>query len=875
MTTYETFDELFSTTNNATVVTKNVKYYSSAITTTLSDVDFYFNKQKITGFYIQGSSSVGIRVESATSTTSTNKFYARVSYYNHTGQTKSYATELAIVQGKKVFRIQWDGWESSSSSQKTDPYHLVFNAAFVETGDIILYTSVKPTSSFYSAAANNGIWINGTQAASFVFNEEVPAIKTFTSSGSSTEVTFAISNTYPVYSTNYYLIRSQNKIYTVINNVLTEVNEPLSDSVFTSYGMENQLPSYNLYSSLINPEILIYNNKGVNEINANIKYKINSKDTIDFSEDAIITTKPSFFIKDTLQHTTFTDFNQKFKKIIVNGSSDIKILIITTTSYTYDNHTYSANSYSFKNNNWIITEDLQNDGMSAKIFNNISKEKWLEIFPNEYYLKIFIPSKTSYFRNVFIIYDGFIRCEDGALLKTTLTPYKNSVKLPIKLSACFDHISIGGNFYNGFYLFSNLRSVFYDFNKPWEINTNAILNSTFFHCVNLVNFPTYIKAPELRETFTNCFNLTMPSILLNGISTLNCTFNNCINLVNAPTMPNGITDIGGAFHNCINLVNVSEIPSSVTSMAGPHLTGAFSNCTSLVNVPTIPNGVIYMSYAFKGCSSIVNTPTIPNSVKYMQFAFQDCENLKNVSTIPNGVLNVAYAFARCNNLINAPSIPNSVISVEGLFSYCRNIDKRIIPNSANITSLADFYAGWDKLTTPPTIPSQVTNLSGAFGGCGNLTTPPVIPSGVTDISEIVESCSKLTTPPTIPASVTNMAYAFAYCENLTTMPTIPNGVKIMYMAFASCNNLTTPQNIPQSVTNMDATFQYCNKLTGNIYIHSNEAYIDWTTFSRWNSSNTPILNIYVHAGTNTYNNLYGAFGSSTYNARYNYYLKTF
>lgn len=863
MASYVSFGDLFSTVTNATCIRDNTKNDDSTDTIAFSDFDFYYNSTKVTKFYVNGNGWIGIGTSNEYNALRVNRTDMAV-YYVY--------KESATVSGKKVFRIKWKGVSQYSQSYSdTSNYALIYDVAFVETGDIVLNISKKPTTSLQSGTSYNGLWKNYSQIASFTLNGTAPIIKTFTPSDPSTGTAFTVSDTYPSYSAQYYLIRSQSKLYTISNNALTQVSQTLSASTFSSYGMRT-LPSYSLYSSLTNPEILIYDDIDISNIDTDITYKSAASLNPTYSEKAIITTKSNFCMQDTFKYSSYSAFSQNFKKIFVSGSGDLKILFVTTQSYTYDSHTYSPNSYSFKDGNWIITNDLEHDGMSTTTFNAIPKSKWLEIFPNEFYLKIYIPSQNSYFENVVVIYNGLARYENATALKEAISSFNTQQKLPIKISACFENVSIGSNFIYAFDSFTSLKSVFYDLSKPWEIVTNTSAACIFRACYNLTSFPNQVGGTSLSSTFSHCYNLVNAPVILNGVTDMVDSFSTCNNLANAPVIPNSVTNLTGAFANCSNLVNAPAIPNSVT-VIGNGFDGAFEGCTNLVNAPILPNSITNMSRAFYRCTNLKNVPTIPNAVVNLFMAFEDCHNLTTIPNLPNTVKDVSWTFGRCYNMTTAPTLPDSITKCEGTFSFCYTIDKRVIPNSANITNLRDWWAGWNTLTSPPAIPSQVTNLAGAFRGCGNLTSIPTLPSGVTNLASAFEYCRKATTTPTIPSGVTDLYYAFKD-TNITAMPTIPSGVVNMQSTFERCNNMVTLTNIPETVNNIDGFIASCNKAQGDIYVHGNNCKITWTTFSI-RASNAPMVNIYAHSGTNTYKNIYKAMGNTTTNTGANITLKTF
>jgi hypothetical protein len=96
-----------------------------------------------------------------------------------------------------------------------------------------------------------------------------------------------------------------------------------------------------------------------------------------------------------------------------------------------------------------------------------------------------------------------------------------------------------------------------------------------------------------------------------------------------------------------------------------------------------------------------------------------------------------------------------------------------------------------------------------------------------------------------------MSSTFFYCSNLTgSIPNIPNSVTIMVYTFYNCTNLSG----------------------GDMYIFSNS--VSTATDCFYNRNNASMLNIYCHAGSQTYNS-FNSYLGGTSNASLNIQLKTF
>ena len=291
-------------------------------------------------------------------------------------------------------------------------------------------------------------------------------------------------------------------------------------------------------------------------------------------------------------------------------------------------------------------------------------------------------------------------------------------------------------------------------------------------------------------------------------------------------------------------VNLSEsvIPSTYSSSSFSVLIDRDYELIPTTRIPPIDSMYYYAKRHIPNYQTIT---TYPNDIQY------------NPDT--NGVTDFRYAFAN--------------------MKYCRDtigsIMNRFDWNSCT-TMYNAFYNCYNLTGSIPNIPNSVTNMSYTFANCYNITGYiSKLPNSIRDINGTFYNCSNLTgSIPSINDDVSDMSDAFHDCSNLTgSIPNIPKNVLFMNDTFSNCYNLTGYiPNIPGGVTGIINAFYNCYRLSSsNVYIHSRK--ILYATNCFYNMGNT--MNIYVHAGTATYNSFYKAMGNSTYNPKWNCYLKTF
>ena len=850
MAEYSNFEDLFSSVSNATCLINGSQQDEGTYTVAFSDFNFYYNNNKVTSFYASGNGWIGIGSSNESYSLKVNRRDMSM-YYLY--------KESATVKGKKVFRLKWKGvgyWYTKWSNDTANDA-LIYDVAFVENGDIVLNVSKIPTTNVNPATNYNGLWIS-SQIASFTLTEPVPIIKTFTPSNLS-GTSFTVSDGYPVYINKYHLIRSENNIYNITNNVLTMLNVELSKSTFETYGT-SYLPDYNLYSSLKDPEILLYTDDSLELLPSTFSIDKEADESTVFDTDSVILNPVGSPIRSNVKVSQLSYDEDSFGRFIVHSSQGIKILLVTTHRNAGSNLD-SETSYSYKNNQWIVTDDIVNDGMSPSEFNSIPKQQWLQRSLSGYSFRIFIPTIKDYFQDIMFVSNKERRhahaLSSSSIMNTAAT---------FSLLTCFYKPEcIYTNQFNNCNLIQNFRN----FESTWTFN-NSSIDSLFRNCSRLTHINT--------DSWSN-------------ITNMRSAFNGCTTLANMPTIPNGVIDISDIFSNCYSLKNVSTIPNSVVNMSY-----SFMDCTTLVEAPSIPNGVVEMYGTFYGCKNLVDAPNIPDSVRSMGRTFFICTNLVNAPTLGNGVESLSETFQGCTNLVNAPNIPDSVTSMYATFQTCQKlVNPPILGN--NVSYMDNAFCGcYNLISTPQSFPNTVTSMGRTFSGCSNIIYSADIPDNVTYMFQTFGWCTNLVNAPKIGNSVNYMYETFIACTNLVNTPTIPNGVDNMYGTFEGCTNLVHASaipnsvvnmcntfrncanlvdiiNVPELVTNMVGTFSNCHSLQGDMYIYANSVTNCYEVFYGRRSSD-PLLNVYMYQGEPTYNVFNTYFQGGTTNQYYNIVVKT-
>ena len=280
-----------------------------------------------------------------------------------------YREEGTLYEYYKFLKIRWKGY--SYYNQTTSAYAVEYDVILWDTGDISLHMISIPT------ASNDGDYsLIASSAYSYTVSTLQPDV-TFKRTATGFEVSNTIINLEPPYEKRY-LIRSGSTYYTVLNNVLSEINVlNLESSTFLTYGVEF-VPPFSLLAELSEPEILFW--------------KDNDSDLETGLSVEGIPPLPQIVYYDIQDMTGYNGI----QRIESKGTNDVLLSISFDNGQTW--------KY-YKNNAWhVVTSDT--DGMSIIELSHITPEAWSNIITNtSYQLRCVLPSAISSIGNIYVKYN--------------------------------------------------------------------------------------------------------------------------------------------------------------------------------------------------------------------------------------------------------------------------------------------------------------------------------------------------------------------------------------------------------------------------------------------------------------------------------------
>ena len=450
--------------------------------------------------------------------------------------------------------------------------------------------------------------------------------------------------------------------------------------------------------------------------------------------------------------------------------------------------------------------------------------------------------------------------------------------------------------------------------------------------LNLVSLPDPFyntsNATNMSNIFSACWNLTtVPNFDTSNVTDMSYMFN--MNQTAAPsitepepnltTVPNfntsKVTNMKGMFYNCGKLNAVPNFnTSNVTDMSHMFHMYYWAQHCKLTTVPNFDtSNVTNMSFMFFGCNNLTQLPNFDTSkVANMHGAFFNLDifpekwnfsNLKTLSGLFFGYKGVTPTAANFNfnmNEINSTAYMYS--GVRNSFTFL-NINTHLVTNMSNMYSQIitfsyntrnDMISNLTTITIPNYDTHNVTNMQGMFENTSRFILPNNFnTNNVTDMSYMFsldevdrdrdyhnfpelflnQSMINIISNMFNTAKVTNMYEMFAYQRYMQTAPNFDtSNVTDMSYMFINCRNLQTfPVYNLSSIKRMYHIFEDCANIKGNLYIESNNISSMISLFSYGDSDY--MKNIYCHANSNTYAELYQDY-RNTYNSKYNVYLKT-
>lgn len=345
---YNSIEEIFSAgVTNMETIRNNIKHDDG--TDTITGVDWFnYNGTIASTIYASGNSWIGFGSSSE-----------HLKVNRRDGALYSlYREEGTLGNRYKFLKIRWVGYSSYNSTSSS--YSVIYDVILWDTGDISLHMVSIPT------MYNTGIYSLVTSST-----------YTYTVSTSAPDVTFLKTDTGFEISNQIielelweqrYLVRSGSTYYTVVENVLSELDiTEISSSIFLSYGVR-KIPPISLLVNLDNPEILYWSDL------APIP-----------TEGLVVNGTPS--LPQVVYYSSKTiPSGSSISTIEANVSEDALLTVTFDEGITW---------YYYQNDVWTIASSIT-DGMTANTLKNIQSDIWSEITTSSSYrIRCSLPNATS------------------------------------------------------------------------------------------------------------------------------------------------------------------------------------------------------------------------------------------------------------------------------------------------------------------------------------------------------------------------------------------------------------------------------------------------------------------------------------------------
>ena len=182
----------------------------------------------------------------------------------------------------------------------------------------------------------------------------------------------------PIGGGKYLISDDQNKLYTIVNDTLTEItNGSINAATFETYGFEN-MPQWEDFDTLTNPKVLYYTDNAQDEITV-----IATQTAVPF---------PQIITSGDYDLTDITILGIEDADVV--ASSDVLFGISFDGGTTWKAH----------NGTQWVTLSSSDSGMNAETFNAIDVEAWEEIATGaqQFRIRARLPANTSYITSVVI-----------------------------------------------------------------------------------------------------------------------------------------------------------------------------------------------------------------------------------------------------------------------------------------------------------------------------------------------------------------------------------------------------------------------------------------------------------------------------------------
>ena len=236
MANYNNIADIVGSVVNATQLVTSTKYDDNSYT--FNGVDWFtYGGNVCNTIYANGNSWIGLGTSSEHF-----KFNRRDS-----AMWNLWREEGTYLGYYKFLRIRWNGYSAYGSTDSN--FLQTFDLILFDTGDIMIYAVDIPTANY------DGTFYLGNLTYTAPTTENRFVTFYLQSDGTYTVDYAPISLELPY--TRKYLIRDNNTIYTVENDVLTAISGELNAQLFIDNGVDD-IPSGSLLISLSNPEVLCW-----------------------------------------------------------------------------------------------------------------------------------------------------------------------------------------------------------------------------------------------------------------------------------------------------------------------------------------------------------------------------------------------------------------------------------------------------------------------------------------------------------------------------------------------------------------------------------------------------------------------------------------
>ena len=238
MADYTSIDDIVAGVENATQLRTNSKQDDG--TDTITGVDWFsYNGTVCNSIYVNGNSWIGLGANSEHF-----KFNRRDS-----AMWNLWREEGTYLGYYKFLRIRWNGY--CTYDLKFSHYLQTFDLILFDTGDIMLYAVDIPTGHYDGTFSLGDLTYTAPTTESRFVTFYLQSDGTYT-------IDYAPIILELPY-TRKYLIKANNTIYTVVNDVLTAISGNLNAQLFIDNGVD-EIPSGTLLMTLSNPEVLCWTN---------------------------------------------------------------------------------------------------------------------------------------------------------------------------------------------------------------------------------------------------------------------------------------------------------------------------------------------------------------------------------------------------------------------------------------------------------------------------------------------------------------------------------------------------------------------------------------------------------------------------------------